>query len=95
MRGLFLKVLVSVRTPFASTLVVISELSGPVVVVGLAAAVAWAFALVFAASLWVQPAASAASITIINTKLILLTLFSPPNWVKLCTHVATNVPDSY
>jgi hypothetical protein len=68
-----LKVLVSVRTPFASTFVVISELSGPAVVVGLFAAVAFALPL-FAASFWVQPAASAASITNINTKLILLTL---------------------
>jgi hypothetical protein len=89
MRGLFLKVLVSVLTPFESTLVVISELSGPAVVVGLLAAIALALSVPF----WVQPAASAASITIINTKLSLLTLFSPPNWVKLCTKRASNVPD--
>jgi hypothetical protein len=40
MRGLFRNVLVSVLVPLASTEVVISELSGPGTVVGLAVAVA-------------------------------------------------------
>jgi hypothetical protein len=77
MRGLFLKVLVSVRVPLASTLVVTSELSGAGLVAFSAvafAAFALSVALAFAASFLVQPAASAASITIINRKLVLLTL---------------------
>jgi hypothetical protein len=74
-----------VRLPFASTLVVTSELSGAgrvaavalsVVAFAFAAVVAFALelALAFAASFFVQPAASAASITIINKQLVLLTL---------------------
>jgi hypothetical protein len=75
MRGLFLKTRVSVRLPLVSTLVVTSELSGPGLVVGLAAAVAaLALALSLAVELVVQPAAKAASITIVNTQIVLVTL---------------------
>src|SRR6266436_5286766 len=60
-RGLFLKVRVSVLTPLLSVVVVISELSGPSVVVVLAAVLlAFEFAFVFAFDSFdeLQPAAA-------------------------------------
>jgi hypothetical protein len=86
MRGLFLKVRVSVFTPFWFV-VVISELSGAVVV----AVSVPALALAFVVSLLEQPAPSAASAAIAPQIKILLITGLPPSTLYP-SHSARNMP---
>jgi len=75
-RGLFLKVRVSVLTPLLSVVVVISELSGPVVVVVLTVSLAFEFAFVFAFDSFDElhaAAANANAVITITIQIFLLT----------------------
>src|SRR4030095_14192266 len=76
--GLFRNVRVSVFTPFASTIVMTSELSGASRVDAVASVVVAVFAFVVGSFVLLQPAANAPNKTIIKMQRFSLILLPPP-----------------